>query len=84
MSPEMTVGDAMQLKLTQGFSGFPVTSTGEIGSQLVGFITGRDFDFLKPEEYVKSVTEVYLIKRSEACRWLLDLDTRLLMQRDSI
>lgn len=58
MSPEMTVGDAVQLKQTHGFSGFPVTATGEIGGQLQGLVTGRDFDFLKPEGYEKGVTEV--------------------------
>lgn len=61
MSPEMTVGDAVKLKVTHGFSGFPVTDTGEIGGQSQGLVTGRDFDFIKPEQYDKKVREVVVV-----------------------
>lgn len=62
MTPSMTVGDAMNLKIQYGFSGFPVTASGEIGSTLVGLLTGRDFDFLESENFSKPITEV-----SEGC-----------------
>ena len=48
----------MLLKDSHGFSGFPVTSTGDIGGQLVGFVTGRDFDFMVHDMQMKKVTEV--------------------------
>lgn len=42
-----------------GFSGFPVTRTGKIGSQLVGLVTGRDIDFLTKDHYLNTkVAEV--------------------------
>ncbi|KAF6035377.1 IMPDH1 [Bugula neritina] len=58
MSADMTVQDALTLKAQHGFSGFPVTSNGEIGVKLVGLVTGRDFDFLQADQYDTAITEV--------------------------
>ena len=45
LRPNATVGDAVAAKEELGFSGFPVTETGEIGSKLLGIVTSRDVDF---------------------------------------
>jgi IMP dehydrogenase len=45
LSPHNTVGDVEDLKRKHGFSGFPVTEDGKIGSRLVGIVTNRDVDF---------------------------------------
>jgi len=45
--PTMTIAELDQLKSKLGFTGFPVTETGEPGSKLVGLVTKRDTDFLK-------------------------------------
>jgi len=45
--PTMTVAELDQLKSKLGFTGFPVTETGEIGSELLGLVTKRDTDFVK-------------------------------------
>lgn len=60
MSPQMSVKDAVQHKAEHGFSGFPVTANGEIGAQLIGLVTGRDFDFLSTDEHDKPISEVQL------------------------
>jgi IMP dehydrogenase len=57
--PDNTVLDLINIKRTSGFSGIPVTSNGSIGGQLLGLVTSRDVDFIKPEEYAnKRISEV--------------------------
>lgn len=58
MSPDMSVRDAVQLKIKHGFSGLPITQTGETGGKLLGLVTGRDFDFISPDDYDMQVSEV--------------------------
>jgi IMP dehydrogenase len=45
MSPTNTVGDVVSAKQRYGFSGFPITEDGKIGSKLLGMVTSRDIDF---------------------------------------
>ena len=46
LSPEHTIADVDKLKELHGYSGIPITSTGKIGSLLVGIVTNRDVDFV--------------------------------------
>ena len=46
LSPEHTIADVDKLKDLHGYSGIPITSTGKIGSLLVGIVTNRDIDFV--------------------------------------
>lgn len=45
MSPTNTLGDVVAAKQRYGFSGFPITEDGKIGSKLLGMVTSRDIDF---------------------------------------
>jgi len=45
MAPTATVADAKKKKEECGFSGFPVTADGTLGSKLLGMVTSRDVDF---------------------------------------
>eukprot|EP00931_Biecheleriopsis_adriatica_P068174 TRINITY_DN4218_c1_g1_i12.p1 TRINITY_DN4218_c1_g1~~TRINITY_DN4218_c1_g1_i12.p1 ORF type:complete len:528 (+),score=147.06 TRINITY_DN4218_c1_g1_i12:50-1633(+) len=45
--PTMTIAELDQLKSKLGFTGFPVTESGEMSSKLVGLVTKRDTDFVK-------------------------------------
>jgi IMP dehydrogenase len=48
----------MELKDKNGFTGYPITESGKIGSKLLGLITLRDLDFLKPEQLDSAVETV--------------------------
>jgi len=50
ISPTMTLLDLDKLRTQCGFSGFPVTVDGKIGSKLLGFVAKRDEDFYPPSE----------------------------------
>eukprot|EP00794_Sanderia_malayensis_P007404 gene7404-8224_t len=58
LSETCTVNDVLELKKKFGFSGFPITDTGKVGGRLVGMVTHRDIDFLRPEEYGMPVSEI--------------------------
>jgi len=58
MSTSHTVADVTAAKSSFGFSGIPVTDTGEIGGRLVGLVTQRDVDFLTEEEQSLRISEV--------------------------
>merc|ERR1719210_3177874 len=47
--PTMTVADLDKLRVQDkiGFTGFPVTEEGRMGSKLLGLVTKRDTDFVK-------------------------------------
>uniref|UniRef100_A0A0N4ZRK7 Inosine-5'-monophosphate dehydrogenase n=1 Tax=Parastrongyloides trichosuri TaxID=131310 RepID=A0A0N4ZRK7_PARTI len=49
IKPTDTVRDLLRIKVKYGFTGTPVTSTGEVGGKLLGLVTSRDIDFL-PEK----------------------------------
>jgi len=45
LPPTATCADVLSKKEECGFSGFPVTSDGRLGSPLIGIVTNRDVDF---------------------------------------
>jgi len=45
IAPQEQCGDVLRRKDELGFSGFPVTEDGKLGSKLVGIVTSRDVDF---------------------------------------
>ena len=56
----------MELQDKNGFTGYPITESGKIGSKLLGLVTLRDLDFLKPDQYQTAVENVSLIDRHES------------------
>lgn len=50
VKPDTPVVDVLKLKKEVGFSGFPVTSDGKLGSKLLGIVTNRDIDFVQDIE----------------------------------
>jgi len=59
MSPRHTVADVAGAKTNFGFSGIPVTDTGEMGGRLIGLVTQRDVDFLTIDEHSLLISEVW-------------------------
>uniref|UniRef100_A0A0N5ATM6 Inosine-5'-monophosphate dehydrogenase n=1 Tax=Syphacia muris TaxID=451379 RepID=A0A0N5ATM6_9BILA len=49
-----TVKDLMCIKQKYGFTGTPVTSTGQVGGKLLGLVTSRDVDFIPPCKYAST------------------------------
>jgi IMP dehydrogenase len=47
LSPEHTIADVDQLKAKMGFSGFPVTVDGKLGTKVLGIVTSRDVDYIE-------------------------------------
>lgn len=45
LSPNHTAADVDRIQETLGFSGIPITETGDLGGRLVGIVTNRDIDF---------------------------------------
>ena len=58
MSPMHRVTDVMEAKKRFGFSGIPITESGNMGEKLVGLVTQRDVDFLTQEQYNTPLSEV--------------------------
>lgn len=46
LSPTDTIADVLALKEKFGFSGVPITETGQLGSRLCGMVCSRDIDFI--------------------------------------
>ena len=62
LSEKHTVENVLDIQKKYGFSGFPVTENGKIGSKLVGFISQRDYDFVdKKETFVKELMTTKLV-----------------------
>jgi IMP dehydrogenase len=47
VAPTMTLADLDKLCKQAGFTGFPVTDNGKMGSKLLGFVAARDTDFVQ-------------------------------------
>jgi len=47
--PTMTVAELEVLRKACGFSGFPVSADGKMGSKLLGLVTRRDTDFMEDQ-----------------------------------
>ena len=63
--PKNTISDLDDLKEKHGYSGFPITSTGKLGSKLLGIVTNRDVDFVKDRSFqIRTVmtTNVFTVK----------------------
>jgi IMP dehydrogenase len=58
MSPTALVADVIASKKNHGFSGIPITETGQMGAKLVGLVTQRDVDFLLKDERTIQISEV--------------------------
>ncbi len=56
-SSHNTVKEANEAREKFGFSGFPITETGEIGSRLLGMVSRRDLDF---QEDNKKLCEIMI------------------------
>lgn len=52
LTPDHTIADVDALKSGLGYSGFPITVDGKIGSKLVGIVTNRDVDYI-PDRMTK-------------------------------
>ena len=73
MSPTRTVADVAGAKTLFGFSGIPVTDTGEMGGRLVGLVTQRDVDFLTKDEHSLRISEVWnvVVMATASLSWWL-------------
>ena len=47
LAPTNTIEDLLALKEKFGYSGFPITTDGKLGSRLVGIVTNRDIDYVQ-------------------------------------
>lgn len=56
LSPENTIADVDAIKSKHGYSGFPITVDGKMGSRLVGIVTNRDIDYV--EDRTMKLSEV--------------------------
>lgn len=48
--PDTTLADLDRIRSQKGFTGFPVTETGKMGSRLLGLVSKRDTDFVKDRD----------------------------------
>uniref|UniRef100_A0A2M3Z269 Inosine-5'-monophosphate dehydrogenase n=1 Tax=Anopheles braziliensis TaxID=58242 RepID=A0A2M3Z269_9DIPT len=53
MGPENTVADVLEAKRQNGFTGYPITENGKLGTRLVGIVTSRDIDFREHDVELK-------------------------------
>jgi hypothetical protein len=79
MSPQQPVASVIDAKKQFGFSGIPVTETGEMGGRLVGLITQRDIDFLTPDEHNRLISEVTIAAALHFCYSLRSMIRHMLL-----
>eukprot|EP00099_Drosophila_melanogaster_P006790 NP_001259427.1 raspberry, isoform D [Drosophila melanogaster] len=63
MSPTNTVGDVLEARRKNGFTGYPVTENGKLGGKLLGMVTSRDIDFREnqPEVLLADIMTTELV-----------------------
>lgn len=70
LAPNNTIEDVLQIRDKYGFSGIPITETGQMGSKLVGIITNRDIDFKnKTKQPLKDIMSTELIVAQDSMSW---------------
>ncbi|MBK8190560.1 MAG: IMP dehydrogenase [Vampirovibrionales bacterium] len=68
LSPAHRIADIDEIKKTHGFSGFPITEQGRMGSKLVGIVTNRDIDFIQDRSLpLSEVMTTELVVGREPC-----------------
>ncbi len=68
LSPDHTIADIDELKKKVGFSGFPITENGRMGSKLLGIVTNRDTDFIQDRSVkLSEVMTKELVTAEEPC-----------------
>jgi IMP dehydrogenase len=68
LAPHNTIGDVQKTKELHGFSGFPITEDGKLGSRLVGIVTNRDVDFRSDRDTpLSEVMTKELVVAQEPC-----------------
>lgn len=68
LKPTDTVREVMKIKNELGYSGIPITETGEIGGKLVGIVSQRDTDFIDNYDTpLQDIMETNLTKADEGC-----------------
>jgi IMP dehydrogenase len=50
LGPDDKIRDIDEIKRKHGFSGIPITDTGDLGGRLIGIVTNRDTDFEKDRD----------------------------------
>ena len=50
LTPKHTVADCLKIKEEYGFSGFPITEDGKLGSKLLGMVVKGDYDLITDVE----------------------------------
>uniref|UniRef100_A0A183U1X6 IMP dehydrogenase n=1 Tax=Toxocara canis TaxID=6265 RepID=A0A183U1X6_TOXCA len=58
-----TVKDLMLIKQKFGFTGTPVTATGQVGGKLLGLVTSRDVDFIPESKYPTTMIAEVMVPR---------------------
>ena len=68
LSPEHSIGDVILARATHGFSSYPVTIDGNLGSVLVGIVSKKDFDLETDENLkVKDIMTTMIVTAPAAC-----------------
>lgn len=68
LRPDQCLADIDAIKQTHGFSGFPITEQGRMGSRLVGIVTNRDIDFIQDRSTpLSDVMTTELVVGREPC-----------------
>uniref|UniRef100_A0A914VV80 Inosine-5'-monophosphate dehydrogenase n=1 Tax=Plectus sambesii TaxID=2011161 RepID=A0A914VV80_9BILA len=58
IKPTDTIRDLMRIKAQFGFTGTPVTDTGNVGGKLLGLVTSRDVDFISEKRWGDLIKDV--------------------------
>lgn len=68
LRPDHTIRDIDEIKKKYGFSGVPVTESGQMGSKLLGMVTNRDVDFIRDRDLpLSEVMTRDLVVAQEGC-----------------